>query len=639
MSWDSPSADTATWDDAPATDAGASWDKPSADATNGWDNSAGNGWDNSAAAASAPAAPAAPQEPDERVKKWGPREGIFNPGEVREGEAKWLASAARWEEGVENPELEKELFEENRVNTGINFDDVANIDVTVRGEDVPERWHSFDDLALHPILRKNIELLKYKTPTPIQKFSIPILLEGRDLMASAQTGSGKTAAYVIPILQKFLTKGKEKLRGNEPDLLPGRRQTATPFAVILAPTRELACQIFDDVRKFAYRTWVRPAVVYGGANGRVLLDELDKGCDVLIGTPGRIQDFASRGKISFRKVKYLIMDEADRMLDLGFEPAIRRLIQAEDMPQDESRQTAMFSATYPLPIRRLARDFLGDCLLVTVGRVGKIPKDLHQKIEFVEDHEKRDKLLELLYNQEAGLTLIFVATKRAADSLDDFLYTKGFPITSIHGDRSQREREDAISAFRANKTPILIATDVAARGLDIPNVVHVINYDLPTTLDDYIHRIGRTARAGNKGFATSFYNESNAEIAKDLCNILEDAEIPEFLREYAPKPEEKEAAVDELKEQDMEGELPPGYNPLGAKPAEGGDAWGSGANDAWGAPEQGATNGGTDAWGTDTAAGGGDDWTSAANGAPAAKADDDWDTPAAAADGEESLGW
>jgi len=225
------------------------------------------------------------------------------------------------------------------------------------------------------------------------------------------------------------------------------------------------------------------------------------------------------------------------MLDMGFENDIRKIVQKSDLCDDGTRQTLMFSATFPKQIRQLATDFLAQSyLFLKVGRVGGTTSDITQKIMYVEDQNKRNSLVELLLKQPPSRTLIFVETKRGADSLDDFLYNQNFPTTSIHGDRNQREREDALIAFKTGKSPILIATAVAARGLDIKNVMHVINYDLCNEIDEYVHRIGRTARVGNKGLATTFYNDKNSEIASDLVKILLecDQEIPDFLQTYKP---------------------------------------------------------------------------------------------------------
>ena len=317
----------------------------------------------------------------------------------------------------------------------------------------------------------------------------------------------------------------------------GRRK-AYPTALILAPTRELVSQIHEEARKFAYRSWVRPAVVYGGADINQQLRQIERGCDLLSATPGRLVDLIERGRISLANIKYLVLDEADRMLDMGFEPQIRRIVQGEDMPGTADRQTLMFSATFPRDIQMLARDFLKDYIFLSVGRVGSTSENITQKIEYVEDNDKRSVLLDILASQtkeDLGLTLVFVETKRMADMLSDFLMGNNLPATSIHGDRTQRERELALQTFRTGRTPILVATAVAARGLDIPNVTHVINYDLPSDIDDYVHRIGRTGRAGNTGVSTAFFNRGNKNIVKDLVELLREAnqDIPGWLETVA----------------------------------------------------------------------------------------------------------
>lgn len=302
--------------------------------------------------------------------------------------------------------------------------------------------------------------------------------------------------------------------------------------MILAPTRELVSQIHEEARKFCYRSWVRPAVVYGGADINQQLRLIERGCDLLSATPGRLVDLIERGRISLANIRYLVLDEADRMLDMGFEPQIRRIVQGEDMPGVQERQTLMFSATFPRDIQMLARDFMKDYVFLSVGRVGSTSENITQKIEYVEDNDKRSVLLDIVSVQgEKGLTLVFVETKRMADMLSDFLYTNNIAATSIHGDRTQRERETALQTFRTGRTPVLVATAVAARGLDIPNVTHVVNYDLPSDIDDYVHRIGRTGRAGNTGIATAFFNRGNRNIVRDLLELLREAnqEIPGWL--------------------------------------------------------------------------------------------------------------
>ncbi|TDZ33551.1 ATP-dependent RNA helicase ded1 [Colletotrichum spinosum] len=441
--------------------------------------------------------------------------------------------------GPANPRVERELFgtadDPSKQHTGINFEKYDDIPVEASGHDVPEPVLTFCNPPLDDHLIGNIEMARYKIPTPVQKYSIPIVMGGRDLMACAQTGSGKTGGFLFPILSQAFIHGPSAVPANVAGGGFGRQRKAYPTSLILAPTRELVSQIYDESRKFAYRSWVRPCVVYGGADIGSQLRQIERGCDLLVATPGRLVDLIERGRISLQNIKYLVLDEADRMLDMGFEPQIRRIVEGEDMPNVQNRQTLMFSATFPRDIQMLARDFLKDYVFLSVGRVGSTSENITQKVEYVEDVDKRSVLLDILHTHGAGLTLIFVETKRMADSLSDFLINQNFPATSIHGDRTQRERERALEFFRNGRCPILVATAVAARGLDIPNVTHVVNYDLPTDIDDYVHRIGRTGRAGNTGHSTAFFNRGNRGVVRDLIELLKEAnqEVPSFLETIA----------------------------------------------------------------------------------------------------------
>ncbi|KAI0167066.1 DEAD-domain-containing protein [Hypoxylon sp. FL1284] len=441
--------------------------------------------------------------------------------------------------GPPNPRVERDLFgtpdDPSKQHTGINFEKYDDIPVEASGHDVPEPVLTFSNPPLDDHLIRNIELAHYKVPTPVQKYSIPIVMGGRDLMACAQTGSGKTGGFLFPILSQAFLTGPSPVPVGQPGGGYGRQRKAYPTSLILAPTRELVSQIYDEARKFAYRSWVRPCVVYGGADIGSQLRQIERGCDLLVATPGRLVDLIERGRISLQNIKYLVLDEADRMLDMGFEPQIRRIVEGEDMPGVQNRQTLMFSATFPRDIQMLARDFLKDYVFLSVGRVGSTSENITQKVEYVEDVDKRSVLLDILHTHGGGLTLIFVETKRMADSLSDFLINQNFPATSIHGDRTQRERERALEMFRNGRCPILVATAVAARGLDIPNVTHVVNYDLPTDIDDYVHRIGRTGRAGNTGHSTAFFNRGNRGVVRDLIELLKEAnqEVPAFLETIA----------------------------------------------------------------------------------------------------------
>ncbi|KAI0540966.1 DEAD-domain-containing protein [Xylaria digitata] len=470
------------------------------------------------------------------------RNAYGNPGSGGGGHARGSGDG-QWRDGKHipgppNPRVERELFgtpdDPSKQHTGINFEKYDDIPVEASGHDVPEPVLTFSNPPLEEHLIRNIELARYKVPTPVQKYSIPIVMGGRDLMACAQTGSGKTGGFLFPILSQAFLTGPSPVPANAPGGY-GRQRKAYPTSLILAPTRELVSQIYDEARKFAYRSWVRPCVVYGGADIGSQLRQIERGCDLLVATPGRLVDLLERGRISLQNIKYLVLDEADRMLDMGFEPQIRRIVEGEDMPPVHNRQTLMFSATFPRDIQMLARDFLKDYVFLSVGRVGSTSENITQKVEYVEDVDKRSVLLDILHTHGGGLTLIFVETKRMADSLSDFLINQSFPATSIHGDRTQRERERALEMFRNGRCPILVATAVAARGLDIPNVTHVINYDLPTDIDDYVHRIGRTGRAGNTGHSTAFFNRGNRGVVRDLLELLKEAnqEVPAFLETIA----------------------------------------------------------------------------------------------------------
>ncbi|KAJ6961236.1 DEAD-box ATP-dependent RNA helicase 37-like [Populus alba x Populus x berolinensis] len=424
-------------------------------------------------------------------------------------------------------------------NTGINFDAYEDIPVETSGENVPPAVNTFAEIDLGEALNLNIRRCKYVKPTPVQRHAIPIALTGRDLMACAQTGSGKTAAFCFPIISGIMKmqdqSAQRPLRG---------ARTVYPLALILSPTRELSMQIHEEAKKFSYQTGVKVVVAYGGAPIHQQLRELERGVDILVATPGRLVDLLERARVSLQMIKYLALDEADRMLDMGFEPQIRKIVEQMDMPPPGSRQTMLFSATFPKEIQRLASDFLASYVFLAVGRVGSSTDLIAQRVEFVQESDKRSHLMDLLYAQRANgvqgkqaLTLVFVETKKGADSLEHWLCINNFPATSIHGDRSQQEREQALRSFKSGNTPILVATDVAARGLDIPRVAHVVNFDLPNDIDDYVHRIGRTGRAGKSGLATAFFNEGNASMARPLSELMQEAnqEVPAWLSRYAAR--------------------------------------------------------------------------------------------------------
>ncbi|TXG61296.1 hypothetical protein EZV62_012659 [Acer yangbiense] len=421
----------------------------------------------------------------------------------------------------------------------INLDAYEDVPVEATGSDIPPAVKSFGEIEMCEALNENIKRRKYVKPTPIQRHAIPIVMAGRDLMACAQTGSGKTAAFCFPIISRILRDRFEQVVSGRNG---ARTRIAYPTALILSPTRELSCQIHDEAKKFAYQTGVKAVVAYGGAPIAQQLYNLEKGVDILVATPGRLVDMIERERVSLKMIKYLALDEADRMLDMGFEHQIRKIVQQMDMPPPGTRQTMLFSATFPDDIQRLASDFLSNYIFLTVGKVGSSTDLIAQRVELVQDMEKRSHLMKLLSTQKANgtrgkpaLTLVFVETKRGADALEHSLSMNGFPAIAIHGDKVQRERERALRSFKSGATPILVATDVASRGLDIPHVAHVINFDFPKDIDDYVHRIGRTGRAGNSGMATAFFSDKNMPLAKALVELMQEAkqEVPSWLSQCA----------------------------------------------------------------------------------------------------------
>jgi ATP-dependent RNA helicase DDX3X len=429
---------------------------------------------------------------------------------------------------------EEELFSSNN-NSGINFDKYENIPVDTKGRNVPEPIDDFKSVKLPSALQRNIELARFAKPTPVQRYSIPIVAEKRDLMACAQTGSGKTGGFLFPVISRLLS---ENIRPDENSSnadnyggYSGRRKAA-PTVLVLAPTRELTTQIYDEARKFTYKTGLHSVVVYGGTDIRHQITQCQRGCDLLVATPGRLVDLIDRGHVTLTSVHFLVLDEADRMLDMGFEPQIRYIVEKAGMPEAGVRNTLMFSATFPRNIQKLAADFLNDYIFLTVGRVGSTTENITQQFESCTDYNKKDLLLQHVNRSKDGLTLIFVQTKKEADYLENFLVQNGFRTSSIHGDRTQREREYALKNFKKGVTPILVATDVASRGLDIDNVNHVINYDMPENIDDYVHRIGRTGRAGNTGVSTAFFTDKNKNLAAELIKLLEETNqsVPDFMK-------------------------------------------------------------------------------------------------------------
>ncbi|KAF3441974.1 hypothetical protein FNV43_RR15890 [Rhamnella rubrinervis] len=455
----------------------------------------------------------------------------------------WNSRSGGWDRGrerevnpFENDDGDAEQAFSEQENSGINFDAYEDIPVETSGDNVPPPVNTFAEIDLGDALNQNIRRCKYVKPTPVQRHAIPISIAGRDLMACAQTGSGKTAAFCFPIISGIMREQYVQR--------PRGARTVYPLALILSPTRELSCQIHEEARKFSYQTGVKVVVAYGGAPINHQLRELERGVDILVATPGRLVDLLERARVSLQMIRYLALDEADRMLDMGFEPQIRKIVEQMDMPPRGVRQTMLFSATFPKEIQRMASDFLANYIFLAVGRVGSSTDLIVQRVEYVHESDKRSHLMDLLHAQrengvhvKQSLTLVFVETKKGADSLENWLCVNGFPATTIHGDRTQQEREYALRSFKTGHTPILVATDVAARGLDIPHVAHVVNFDLPNDIDDYVHRIGRTGRAGKTGLATAFFNENNMSLARPLADLMQEAnqEVPVWLTRSASR--------------------------------------------------------------------------------------------------------
>lgn len=345
----------------------------------------------------------------------------------------------------------------------------------------------FADMGIDARINANVAALGVTDPTPIQAQAIPAVVEGRDVLGLAQTGTGKTAAFGLPMLTRLIKFGKK------PD-------PKTCRALILAPTRELATQIAQNIDAYAEGTPIRSFRVVGGASINVQTERLSRGVDVLIATPGRLMDLIERKAISLEATTYLVLDEADQMLDIGFIHTLRRI--AKMLPRD--RQTLLFSATMPKLMSELADTYLTNPLRVQVNSPGKAAEKIEQGVHFVNQGDKANLLAEYIAKHPGELAMVFGRTKHGSDKLAKVLDKWGYKVAAIHGNKSQGQRERALQAFREGKTQVLVATDVAARGLDIPEVAHVYNYDLPNVPENYVHRIGRTARAGRDGRAVAF---------------------------------------------------------------------------------------------------------------------------------------
>ncbi|PWR01699.1 DEAD/DEAH box helicase [Meridianimarinicoccus roseus] len=366
----------------------------------------------------------------------------------------------------------------------------------------------FDMLGLTPRLVARLAELKITDPTPIQAQAIPHAMNGRDVLGLAQTGTGKTAAFGLPLVHMMSSVGTK----------PAPK---TVRGLVLAPTRELAKQISDALRDFSDGSHLKVALVVGGASINPQIKRLERGTDLLVATPGRLIDLLDRRAVRLDETRFLVLDEADQMLDLGFIHALRKIAPL----LAKERQTMLFSATMPKQMAELASAYLTDPVRVAVNPPGKAADKIDQSVHFVEKSEKSDLLIKLMGKHMQDRALVFVRTKHGADRLARQLERSGFDVAAIHGNRSQGQRERAIVAFREGRIKVLVATDVAARGIDIPDVRHVYNYDLPNVPDNYVHRIGRTARAGADGAAIAFCAPDEMGELRDIQKTMK-ADIP-----------------------------------------------------------------------------------------------------------------
>lgn len=374
---------------------------------------------------------------------------------------------------------------------------------------------SFSSLALDKSLTDVVKELGYESPTPIQQQAIPAILAGKDIMAGAQTGTGKTAAFALPILQQLIKYTD--------DLRPIR-------ALVLAPTRELAQQVYKNFVSYAENTHLNIAVAYGGVSINPQLSAIEKGVDILIATPGRLLDHIAKGSVDLSQLQTIVFDEADRMLDMGFKDEINRIL----VRLPSKRQTLLFSATFDDAIFKLSKTLLNDPTLIEVNERNAAATQVEQIVYTVDSDRKRELTSYLIGSKNWHQVLIFTRTKQMADNLAKEMCKDGIPTESIHGDKSQGARERALAEFKQGKTRALVATDVAARGIDIIDLKYVINYELPYVAEDYIHRIGRTGRAGNAGLAISLMSPNEEWLLEAVEKVLDAVLLQQWLPGYEP---------------------------------------------------------------------------------------------------------
>ncbi|XUO84079.1 DEAD/DEAH box helicase [Halomonas sp. KM007] len=385
---------------------------------------------------------------------------------------------------------------------------------------------SFSDLGLHPDLLSAIGAQGYHQPTPIQRQAIPVVLEGRDLLASAQTGTGKTAGFTLPMLQRLM-QGKR----------PGKRQVR---ALVLTPTRELAAQVGESVTAYGQHLSLRSHIIFGGVGQQPQVDALKAGLDVLVATPGRLLDLHQQGHVDLSGVEILVLDEADRMLDMGFIHDIKRLLRL--VPKQ--RQNLLFSATFSNEIQALAQQLLNNPAMIEVAPRNTTAEKIEQAIYRVDRDKKRDLLAHLIQRHGWFRVLVFTRTKHGANRLAEQLTKQDIPAMAIHGNKSQGARTRALGAFKSGDLQVLVATDIAARGLDISELPHVVNFDLPNVAEDYVHRIGRTGRAGSNGEAVSLVCVDEHGLLKNIERLINQT-LPKHVEPgFEPDPNAKPEPIE-----------------------------------------------------------------------------------------------
>mmetsp|Transcript_32007 Transcript_32007/g.73472 ORF Transcript_32007/g.73472 Transcript_32007/m.73472 type:complete len:686 (+) Transcript_32007:32-2089(+) len=472
----------------------------------------GNSWENGSAGFQAAAAPT-PSAGENSAK------GVYRPPGARNTATKSLAQ--QWEEELSGNSLGGEQARTFDAPSGSDEADISEAKVWGDGN-IPEPILSFNGCPFSSQLMQSVYAQGFSAPTAIQAFCWPIACANRDIIGVAKTGSGKTLAFVLPAFDYMLRDKQDPYRIGGPSML------------CIAPTRELALQIQAEADKYGRGHRIRTACIYGGAPRGPQLKEVRMGCHMAVGCPGRLNDFLECGQIKLHAVRYLVLDEADRMLDMGFEPQIRTII--DQVPSD--RQTCMYTATWPREVRQLAREFLHQPVHIQIGSHDNTAnKNIHQEVRVARGpRAKFEALMEVMRGVDSKeRVLVFVNTKRMCDSLVDDLWRQDIHAVAIHGDREQREREQALGSFKSGRTPVMCATDVAARGLDIKGVGYVVCFDVAVAAEDHVHRIGRTGRAGMSGVAITFLDPSEGKQAREVMDTMERSgqEIPDELRSLA----------------------------------------------------------------------------------------------------------